>query len=123
MALWAMAGDDEEEGQELTVRVRDTAGECDDYTASYIAGARVTVRDSGGAIVGTDQTSGTGRMLGGGCAWDVEFDSVPRASAYTVTIELPQGQWASVAPLPQELTYSYEEMEGFGWVVDLGKNF
>ncbi len=119
-----IAGDDEEseKGETLVVEIGDL-GSCDEYSQSYVVGARFTLADASGDILATDTTSGPGEEIADHCVWEVELKNVTRSDAYELTIELPQGQYDTVPPDPQTLTYSYEEFEEKDWRLSLTQNF
>jgi hypothetical protein len=126
-----------EKGRELTVTIGDpmAGGDCSpgDYTASYIVGTRITVKDAAGEILGSNSASGEGQSTPAdneygldseGCYWEIRFADIPRSTAYTIDIELPAGKFdGGVAPAPQSLTYSEQEMEDENWNIILSNNF
>lgn len=113
--------DDGAEGETLVVEVGEM-GHCDEYSQSYVVGARLTLANASGEIVATDTTSGSGEEIVEFCVWEVELVGIERSGAYELTIQLPQGQYDSVPPAPQTFTYSYEELEEKDWRVTFTQN-
>lgn len=128
VAYSATASQSASQSRHFTLRLGDDMAGDDctphGYTGSYVVGTRATLRDANDAIVATGLISGRGSKVDGGCLWSVTLRNVPKAAAYTLELQLPAGKFDyDRVPVPQDFTYSYEELQRQGWRVTYTKNF